>query len=77
MKDFKEAVGTAQAYVVVRNNQVELRKTDTTGPVHLFGHGAVSAILSGDTVVVTFKDGRVSEYRVNPGNNSVSLIKNL
>ena len=46
MKDFKEAVGTAQAYVVVRNNQVELRKTDTTGPVHLFGHGAVSAILS-------------------------------
>jgi hypothetical protein len=77
MKDFKEAATTGQPYVVVRNNQVELRRTDLTGPVHLFGHGAVAAVMSGDTIVVTFKDGRISEYRVNPGNTSVSLIKNL
>jgi hypothetical protein len=78
MKDFKEAtLNGGQPYVVVRNNQVELRKTGFTGPLTFFGQGATSAILSGDTVVVTFKDGRVAEYQLTPGNNSVIHIRNL
>jgi hypothetical protein len=67
----------AEPYVVVRDNRVELRRTDLAGPIHLFGQGAVNAVMQGTAIIVTFKDGRISEFRVNPGNTSVSLIKNL
>lgn len=75
-KDINEA-NAGQPYVVVRNNQVELRKSNVSGPVQLFAQGAVSAILSGDTIIVTFKDGRVGEYRLNPGNNTVMHVRNI
>lgn len=64
-------------YVVVRNNRVELRKTNSSGPIHLFAQGAVSALMNGEVIVVTFNTGRVAEYRVNPSGNSVRQIKNL
>lgn len=68
---------TGQPYVVVRNNRVELRRTDLAGPIHLFGQGAVSAVMQGNVIIVAFRDGRISEFRVNPGNTSVMLIRNI
>ena len=76
MKTFNEAAD-GQPYVVVRNNQVELRKTNVTGAIATFAPGAASAILTGDTIVVTFKDGKVGEFRLNPGNNSVSHVRSV
>lgn len=67
----------ATPYVVVRNKRVELRKTNSSGPIHLFAQGAVSALMNGDVIVVTFDTGRVAEYRVTPSGNSVIQIKNL
>lgn len=75
-KDLQEA-NNGQPYVVVRNNQVELRKSNVSGPVQLFAQGAVSAILSGDAIIVTFKDGKVGEYRLNPGNNTVNHVRTV
>jgi hypothetical protein len=36
------------AYVVARNGQVELRRTNFSGAVHIFAQGAVSAVMQGD-----------------------------
>jgi hypothetical protein len=59
-------------YVVVRNNRVELRKMDVGSPVSTFASGATTAVLQGNTVVVTFRNGKFALYKLNPNGNSVS-----
>jgi hypothetical protein len=58
-------------YVVARNNHVEFRRTNFSGPIQIFAHGAVSAVMNGDTIVVTFKTGRVALYKLSKSGNSV------
>ena len=48
------------AFVLVRNNQVELRKHGSGGGIVNFAQGAISAVMNGDRVAVTFKTGRVA-----------------
>lgn len=76
MKSFNEAID-GQPYVVVRNNQVELRKTNVTGVIYTFAQGATNAVLTGDTIVVNFKDGKVGEFRLTPGNNSAIHVRTV
>jgi hypothetical protein len=64
-------------FVLVRNNQVELRKRGSGGGIVNFAQGAVSAVMNGEGVVVTFKTGRVALYRVDVKRLSVSLIGNI
>jgi hypothetical protein len=65
------------AFVLVRNNQVELRKHGSGGGIVNFAHGAISAVMNGDRVAVTFKTGRVALYRVDAKRGTVSLIGNI
>lgn len=64
-------------FVLVRNNQVELRKHASGGGIVNFAQGAVSAVINGDSVAVTFKTGRVALYRVDVKRRTVSLIGNI
>ena len=64
-------------FVLVRNNQVELRKHGSGGGIVNFAQGAVSAVMNGERVVVTFKTGRVALYRIDVKRLSVSLIGNI
>jgi hypothetical protein len=64
-------------FVLVRNNQVELRKHGSGGGIVNFAQGAVSAVMNGERVVVTFRTGRVALYRVDVKRLSVSLIGNI
>lgn len=74
LKSFKQYLceSGADAYVVVRNNRVELRKMDVGTPVCTFGTGATTAVLQGNSVVVTLRNGRVAIYKVNSTGTSVS-----
>ena len=63
--------------VVVRHNRVELGKVGTSGPLHLFAFGAVAAVINGDSIVVTFKTGRVCLYRLSKSGNSVCEVGNI
>jgi hypothetical protein len=74
MKSFRQYLKESDAgfYVVVRNNRVELRKMDVGSPVATFGSGATTAVLQGNTVVVTLKNGKIAIYKLNPNGNSVS-----
>jgi len=63
--------------VLVRNNQVELRKHGSGGGIVNFAQGAVSAVMNGNSVVVTFKTGRVALYRLDVKRCTVSLIGNI
>lgn len=65
------------AYVVARNGQVELRRTNFSGAVHIFAQGAVSAVMQGDVIIVTFKTGRVAEYRLSASGTSALMVKNI
>lgn len=65
------------AYVVARNGQVELRRTNSTGPLQIFAQGAVSAMMQGEAIIVTFKTGRVAEYRLIPSGNGVVMVRNI
>lgn len=65
------------AYVVARNGHVELRRTNFSGPLQIFAEGAVSAVMQGEVVIVTFKTGRVAEYRLSQTGNAVVMVKNL
>lgn len=64
--------GPVPSYVVVRNNRVELRKMDSGSPSCTFGSGATTAVLQGNMVVVTLKNGKVVLYKVNSTGTSVS-----
>lgn len=77
MKRFSEYLSEASndyvpSYVVVRNNRVELRKMDSGSPSCTFGSGATTAVLQGNIVVVTLKNGKVVLYKVNSTGTSVS-----
>lgn len=75
MKSFKQYLcesESAPAYVVVRNNRVELRKMDVGSPVATFGTGATTAVLNGNYVVVTFRNGKIAIYKLNATGTSVS-----
>lgn len=74
MKTFKQylAESDAPSYVIVRNGRVELRKMDVGTPVSTFGSGATTAVLQGNIVVVTLKNGKVAIYKLNPSGTSVS-----
>lgn len=64
-------------YVVVRNGQVELRRTDFTGAIQVFASGATSATLTGNVIIVTMKTGKTAEYRLTPTGNSAVLVRML
>jgi hypothetical protein len=75
MKSFKQYIcesESAPSYVVVRNNRVELRKMDIGSPVATFGTGATTAVLNGNQVIVTFRNGKIAIYKVNAQGTGVS-----
>lgn len=74
MKSFRQFLSESDApsYVVVRNNRVELRKMDVGTPVCTFATGATTAVLQGNMVVVTLRNGRIALYKVNSTGTSVS-----
>lgn len=74
MKSFRQflAEGDVPCYVVVKNGRVELRKMDVGSPVATFGNGATTAVMQGNTVVVTLRNGKTVIYKVNPSGTSVS-----
>ena len=74
MKCFRQYLkeSDAPSYVVVRNGRVELRKMDVGSPVATFGSGATTAVLQGNQVIVTLKNGKIAIYKVNPSGTSVS-----
>lgn len=74
MKSFKQYLCESDAplYVVVRNNRVELRKMDVGSPVSTFGNGATTAVLQGNSVVVTLRNGKIAIYKINSSGTSVS-----
>ena len=65
------------AYVLARNGQVELRRTGFSGPLQIFAQGAVSAVMQGEVIIVTFKTGRVAEYRLSATGNSALMVRNI
>jgi hypothetical protein len=64
-------------YVVARNGRVELRRPSFAGPIHLFAEGAVSAVMQGAVIIVTFQDGRIAEYKLSSSGNAVIQVRNL
>lgn len=78
IKRFKEFLTEAPtkapvpSYVVVRNNRVELRKMDSGSPSCTFAVGATTAVLQGNIVVVTLRNGKVVLYKVNSTGTSAS-----
>lgn len=74
MNSFKQYLSESQneSYVVVRNGRVELRKMGSGSPSSTFATGAVSAILQGNMVVVTLKNGKIVLYKLNSTGTSVS-----
>lgn len=74
MLKFKQylAESSVPNYVVVRNNRVELRKMNTSGPLATFASGATTAVVQGDVVVVTLKNNKVVFYKINKLGNAVS-----
>lgn len=74
MLSFKQYLKESSAlnYVVVRNGRVELRKMNASGPITTFAAGATTAVVQGDIVVVTLKNGKVVFYKINKIGNSVS-----
>lgn len=76
MKKFKEyvneAADTGTLFVVVKNGQAQLRSTTSGGAYHTFGKDVVMAVLTGDTAVVTLKNGVTQLYKVNLQARTVS-----
>lgn len=62
---------------MARNGQVELRRTNFSGPLHIFAQGAVSAVMQGEVIIVTFKTGRVAEYRLTSSGTSAVMVRNI
>jgi hypothetical protein len=56
---------------------IELRRPSFAGPIHLFAQGAVSAVMQGEVIIVTFKDGRVAEYKLSASGNAVIQTRNI
>lgn len=67
-----EAADTGTLYVTVKNGQAQLRATNSSGAYHTFGKNVVMAVLTGDTAVVTTKDGVTQLYKVNLRARTVS-----
>lgn len=75
MKSFKQFLCESPdvpSYVVVRGGRVELRKMNAGSPSMTFASGATTAVLQGNMVVVTLKNGKVVLYKVNATGTSVS-----
>lgn len=62
-------------YVTVRNGRVELRSTAFSGAIHVFSENVTSAVMQNEVIIVTQKNGRVSEYRVTPQGTGVMLVR--
>jgi hypothetical protein len=76
MKKFKEYVSegaeTGTLFVTVKNGQAQLRSTTSSGAYHTFGKDVAMAVLTGDTAVVTLKNGVTQLYKVNLQARTVS-----
>lgn len=74
MKTFQQYIqeSSAPAYVVVRNNRVELRRMNVGSPLATFGNGAVYAILTGNFIQVNLKSGKTVFYKLSASGNTVS-----
>lgn len=62
----------APSYVIVRGGRVELRRMDSGSASATFANGATTAVLQGNVVVVTLKNGKVVLYKLSKSGNSVS-----
>lgn len=71
-KQYLKETASVGSYVVVRNNRVELRRMNVSGPVATFASGATTAVLQGNVIVVTMQNGKVVLYKVNAAGNAVS-----
>jgi hypothetical protein len=74
MKTFQQYLqeSSAPAYVTVRGGRVELRLMNVGGPVAVFSHGAVHAVLTGEWVQVNLRSGKTVFYRLSSSGRSVS-----
>lgn len=77
MKKFKEYVAEASndsgtLFLTVKNGQAQLRSTKAAGAYHTFGRDVAMAVLTGDTAVVTLKNGVTQIYKVNLQARTVS-----
>lgn len=74
MDSFKEhlAENTAPMYVIVKGGRVELRRMNVGSPSATFAQGAVYAVLTGNMVLVTLKNGKTVFYKLSENGNSVS-----
>lgn len=62
----------APSYVIVRGGRVELRRMDSGSPSATFASGATTAVLQGNVVVVTLRNGKVVLYKLNRTGSGVS-----
>ena len=58
-------------YVKVQNGKVHLCSTKTVGPCTSFGTEVVSAVIQGETIVVTTKNGKTSTWRIERSSRTV------
>ena len=74
MKKFKDYMteNAGDLFVAVKNGQVQLRSTKTPGALHTFGRNVAFAVIQGDSIVVTTKDGVTQIYKLNAAGRSVS-----
>jgi hypothetical protein len=58
-------------YVKVQNGKVHLCTTKSAGPCSTFGSEAVSAVIQGETIIVTTKSGKALTYKINRNSRTV------
>lgn len=79
MKSFKSYITEAPNmdddpgtfYLKISNGKVQLCTTKSVGPCATFGSEIVSAVIQGETIVVTNKAGKALTYKINRNSRTV------
>lgn len=76
MKSFKSYIteqddDDGTFYVKVQSGKVHLCTTKSVGPCSTFGNEVVSAVINGETIIVTTKSGKALTYKINRSSKSV------
>lgn len=79
MKSFKKYISEGVInedentfYVHVANGKVEVCDIRSASPCFAFGSNVVNAIMQGDIIVTTTKDGKTQTWKINRSSKSVS-----
>lgn len=79
MKSFKSYIAEEPSmdddpgvfYVKIQNGKVQLCTTKSVGPCSTFGSEVVSAVIQGETIIVTTKSGKALTYKINRNSRTV------